>query len=107
MSLLQMSLSGAAMILAVLLVRALALHRLPKRLFPALCHISRPKVCISDPPAGTIFPARAVQCVLAFEPPRAGCGTPARASNSAPLPFRLGGRSHRNAYCCGRRCRKR
>ncbi len=36
MSLLQMSLSGAAMILAILLVRTLALQRLPKRLFPAL-----------------------------------------------------------------------
>ncbi len=36
MSLVQMSLSGGAMIFAVLLVRALALHRLPKRLFPAL-----------------------------------------------------------------------
>lgn len=36
MSLLQMSLSGGAMILAVALVRGLALHKLPKRLFPAL-----------------------------------------------------------------------
>ena len=45
----------------------------------------------ADPPAGTIFPARAVQCVLAFEPPRAGCGTPARASNSAPLPAQAEG----------------
>ena len=36
MSLLQMSLSGAAMILAILLVRTLTLQRLPKRLFPAL-----------------------------------------------------------------------
>ncbi|WP_300685391.1 M56 family metallopeptidase [Acutalibacter sp. 1XD8-36] len=36
MNLLQMSVSGGAMAAAVLLVRALALHRLPKRLFPAL-----------------------------------------------------------------------
>lgn len=36
MSLLQMSVSGGALAAAVLLVRALALHRLPKRLFPAL-----------------------------------------------------------------------
>lgn len=36
MSLLQMSLSGAAMILAILLVRTLTLQRLPKRLFPAM-----------------------------------------------------------------------
>lgn len=36
MSLLQMSLSGGAIILAVVLIRTAALHRLPKRLFPAL-----------------------------------------------------------------------
>lgn len=36
MTLLQMSLSGALMILTVALIRALAMHRLPKRLFPAL-----------------------------------------------------------------------
>lgn len=35
MSLLQRSLSGGAMILVLLALRALALHRLPKRLFPA------------------------------------------------------------------------
>lgn len=36
MSLLQMSASAGAMILAVMTVRALALSRLPKRAFPAL-----------------------------------------------------------------------
>ncbi|MCI8285967.1 MAG: peptidase M56, partial [Firmicutes bacterium] len=36
MSLLQMSLSGGAMILAAVLIRALALHRLPKRIFLAI-----------------------------------------------------------------------
>ncbi|WP_322200586.1 M56 family metallopeptidase [Acutalibacter intestini] len=36
MSLLQMSLSGGAIIVAVLLVRVLSLHQLPKRLFPIL-----------------------------------------------------------------------
>ena len=36
MTLLQMSLSGALMILTVALIRALAMHHLPKRLFPAL-----------------------------------------------------------------------
>ena len=36
MSLVQMSISGAVMILAVLVVRAAAVHRLPKRLFVLL-----------------------------------------------------------------------
>ena len=36
MTLLQMSLSGGVMILAAALVRALALHRLPKRFFVLL-----------------------------------------------------------------------
>ncbi|MDO4355496.1 MAG: M56 family metallopeptidase [Clostridia bacterium] len=35
-TLIQMSLSGALIILTVLVIRALAIHRLPKRLFPAL-----------------------------------------------------------------------
>ena len=58
MSLLQMSISGGAMAAAVLLVRALALHRLPKRLFPALWAIVMVRLLVpfSLPASCSVYP---------------------------------------------------
>ncbi len=44
--LIQMSLSGALIILTVLVIRALAIHRLPKRLFPALWGVALVRLLI-------------------------------------------------------------
>ncbi len=57
MTLLQMSLSGSALILAVVLVRALALHKLPKRFFLALWGVVmvRLLVPVSLPSAFSVY----------------------------------------------------
>ena len=46
MSLLQMSFSGAVMILVIVIIRALAIHKLPKKAFGALWGVAAARLLI-------------------------------------------------------------